>query len=359
MSNASPSTAPETDGDCRERWAAVVACDPSADGQFYYAVRTTGVYCRPSCRSRRPRRDNVIFHDTRAGAERAGFRPCKRCRPNEPTRAEREAATITAACQRIEQFRDTPLLAELAAHFNISPSHFHRMFRRITGLTPHQYAAAGREQRVRAELERGASVTRAILDAGYSSSGRFHASADAVLGMSPRRYRAGGTGTTIRFAVGACSLGAILVAGSERGVCAISLGDDPAELTQELQDRFPKAELIGGDPIFERYVARVVSFVEAPDIGLDLPLDIRGTAFQQRVWQALRDIPIGDTASYSDIASRIGAPGSARAIAGACGANRLAIAIPCHRVVRHNGDLSGYRWGVERKRTLLDKEAGT
>jgi AraC family transcriptional regulator of adaptative response/methylated-DNA-[protein]-cysteine methyltransferase len=339
------------------RWAAVVARDARADGSFVYSVRTTGVYCRPSCGARRPLPENVAFHATTADAERAGFRACKRCRPGDVPLAARHATTVADLCRLIENAERMPTLDALATHAGWSAHHLHRTFKAVTGLTPRAYAAAHRAQRLRAQLGRGASVTDAIYDAGYNSSGRFYAEADRVLGMTPSSFRAGGADADIRFAVGACSLGSILVAASARGVCAILLGDDPDALLRDLQDRFPRARLIGGDAKFEELVARVVAFVEAPRIGLDLPLDLRGTAFQQRVWQALRAIPPGETTSYSEIAQRIGAPKSVRAVAGACAANALAVAVPCHRVVRNDGALSGYRWGVERKRALLDREA--
>ncbi|MHB8494710.1 MAG: bifunctional DNA-binding transcriptional regulator/O6-methylguanine-DNA methyltransferase Ada [Casimicrobiaceae bacterium] len=339
------------------RWASVIARDPKADGSFVYSVRTTGVYCRPSCGARRPLPGNIAFHATPADAERAGFRPCKRCKPDQAPLAARNTAKVAALCRRIESAERAPSLDELAQHAGSSVHHLHRMFKSVTGLTPRAYAAAHRAKRVRAELERGTSVTDAIYGAGYSSSGRFYEESDRLLGMTPSSYRAGGADTTIRFAVGLCSLGSILVAATGRGVCAILLGYDPDALTRELQDRFPRARLIGGDTKFEDLVAKVVGFVEAPRLGLDLPLDLRGTAFQQRVWQALRAIPAGETASYSEVARRIGAPKSVRAVAQACAANALAVAIPCHRVVRNDGALSGYRWGVERKRALLDREA--
>jgi AraC family transcriptional regulator of adaptative response/methylated-DNA-[protein]-cysteine methyltransferase len=341
------------------RWAAVVARDPQADGTFYYSVETTGVYCRPSCAARLARPEHVRFHATCTEAEQAGFRPCKRCQPNQASPGEQQAATIAAACRFIEQSEAPPSLAQLAHHVGWSPSHFHRVFKAITGLTPKKYAAAQRAKRVRGTLSTSGTVTEALYDAGYHSNGRFYATADEVLGMTPSHYRAGGANTAIRFAVGECSLGSILVAQSERGICAILLGDDPDALTRDLQDRFPQATLLGGDAAFEQLVATVVGFVEVPALGLDLPLDVRGTAFQQRVWHALRTIPAGATASYTDIAKRIGAPHAARAVAQACGANALAVAIPCHRVVRHDGALAGYRWGVERKRTLLAREAQT
>lgn len=339
------------------RWAAVRTRDARADGTFFYSVKTTGVYCRPSCGARPARAENVAFHATAADAERAGFRPCKRCRPNQPSLAEQHAAMVTAACRRIEQADAAPTLEQLAAPAGLSPFHFHRVFKSVTGVTPKQYATAQRSRRVRNKLGRSASVTSAIFDAGYNASSRFYATADQVLGMTPSSYRAGGADSEIRFAIGECSLGAILVAQSERGVCAILLGDDPDALARDLQDRFPKATLVGGDHGYEQLVAQVVGFIEAPAIGLDLPLDVRGTAFQQRVWRALRDIPAGSRVSYSEIARRIGSPSAVRAVAGACAANMLAVAIPCHRVVRNDGGLSGYRWGVQRKRALLAREA--
>ena len=339
------------------RWAAVVAHDPEADGRFFYSVRTTGVYCRPSCAARPARPENVAFHATAGQAERAGFRACKRCRPDEAPRAEQQAAQVAELCRYIESADDMPTLDALAQRAGLSAHYLHRVFKRVTGLTPKAYAAAKRAGRVRERLERGGSVTEAIYDAGYNSNGRFYGESNQLLGMTPTAYRDGGADAEIRFAIGQCSLGAILVARSERGVAAISIGDDPESLVRDLQDRFGRARLIGGDAEFERLVAAVVGFVEAPGIGLDLPLDVRGTAFQQRVWQALREIPPGTTASYAEVASRIGAPKSVRAVAQACGANPLALAIPCHRVVRSDGALSGYRWGIERKRALLEREA--
>lgn len=339
------------------RWAAVVARDPAADGKFFYSVRTTGVYCRPSCAARPARPENVRFHATCADAEQAGFRPCKRCKPDQAPLVAQHAATVAGICRLIEDAETVPGLEELASRAGLSAYHFHRVFKAATGLTPKAYAAAHRARRVRNELDRSSTVTEAIFDAGYDSTGRFYEKSREILGMTPSNYRKGGANTEIRFAVGECSLGSILVATSERGVCAILLGDDPDALARELQDRFPRAGLIGGDKEFEQLVARVVGFVETPRVGLDLPLDVRGTAFQQRVWQALRKIPAGSTASYADIAKRIGSPKSVRAVAQACAANTLAVAIPCHRVVRNDGALSGHRWGVERKRALLEREA--
>lgn len=278
--------------------------------------------------------------------------------PTVPITTEATAARIAAACRRIEGATEPPSLAELATQVGLSTFHFHRLFKAATGLTPKQYADAHRAGRVRDALSRAdAKVTDAIFDAGFNATGRFYEQAGAVLGMTPRQYRAGGVDARIAFAIAQTSLGALLVARSARGVCAISLGDDPDALLRELQDRFPRAELVGGDAGFERLVAQVVGLIAQPGIGHDLPLDVRGTAFQQRVWQALRRIPPGQTASYADIAARIGSPKAVRAVAQACAANTLAVAIPCHRVVRSDGALSGYRWGVARKRALLEREA--
>ena len=338
------------------RWAAIAARDRRADGTFYYSVRTTGVYCRPSCAARRPNPKNVQFHRTCADAELAGFRPCRRCRPDQPSLLQQHARMVANICRVIEAAAEIPSLASLAARSGLSPSHFHRVFKAVTGVTPRAYATAHRARRVGQELRRRKTVTEAVYDAGFNSGGRFYEASDRLLGMTPTRYRAGGADTEIYFAVGECTLGSILVAQSAKGVCAILLGGAPDPLVRDLQDRFPRATLVGGNAAFETVVARVIAFVESPGLGLDLPLDVRGTAFQQRVWQALREIPAGSTASYTEVATRIGEPRAARAVARACAANPLAVAIPCHRVIRTDGVLSGYRWGVERKRRLLTRE---
>jgi AraC family transcriptional regulator, regulatory protein of adaptative response / methylated-DNA-[protein]-cysteine methyltransferase len=343
--------------DDEARWEAVRRRDRAADGVFFYSVRTTGVYCRPCCAARLARRDNVAFHDTCADAERAGFRPCKRCRPNGQAPAERQAAAVAKACRLIEDAEEMPRLDALARAAGLSPYHFHRVFKAATGLTPKAYGVAHRARRVQDELVRSKSVTAAIYGAGFNSNSRFYESASKLLGMTPTEFRAGGRDAAIRFAVGECSLGAILVAATAKGVCAIALGDDPEALVRALQDRFPRAELIGADAAFEQLVARVVGLVETPAQFVDLPLDVRGTAFQQRVWRALRDIPAGETASYAEIAKRIGRPKAVRAVASACASNVIAVAIPCHRVVRQDGHISGYRWGIERKKALLRREA--
>lgn len=338
-----------------QRWQAVESRDGAASGHFVYAVRTTGIYCQPGCKSRLAKRSNVAFYDTAAAAEAAGYRACKRCTAT--TSPTRHSQLVTRACRLIEACDPAPSLDQLSAELAISPFHLHRLFKAETGLTPKAYTTAFRARRLRAHLADGQrSVTDAIYDAGYNSNSRFYESAEQRLGMRPRQYRAGGAGATIHFALGQCSLGAILVAQSEKGICAILLGDDPEALLRELQDQFPKARLIGDDSAYEQLVAEVVGFVEAPSLGLALPLDVQGTAFQERVWQALREVPAGSRVSYTEIAERIGAPKAVRAVAMACAANHIAVAIPCHRVVRRDGDLSGYRWGVARKAQLLKRE---
>jgi AraC family transcriptional regulator, regulatory protein of adaptative response / methylated-DNA-[protein]-cysteine methyltransferase len=339
------------------RWARIVARDKTADGHLWYSVLTTGVYCRASCGSRAANPENVQLHDTLESAKATGFRPCKRCNPDGASIDSENAALVTKACRLIEESEEEPSLETLANAVGRSSSYFHRIFKAITGVTPKTYAAARRAGKVRQRLTWGSSVTEAIYDAGFNSSGRFYEKSSEMLGMTPSRYRAGGPNEELKFAIGQTSLGAILVASSEKAVAAILLGDDPDKLARDLQDRFPRAHLVGGDHEYEVLVARIVGFIEAPRIGLNLPLDVRGTAFQQRVWQALRKIPPGATVSYSEIARSIGAPKAARAVAEACAENNLAVAIPCHRVVRNDGALSGYAWGVERKRVLLDREA--
>ena len=341
-----------------ERWTAVQARDPAADGRFLYSVSTTGVYCHPSCAARPALRRNVAFHADRPAAEQAGFRACKRCRPDLPPRAEREAALVARACRSIEQAEEGLRLDDLAAEAGVSPFHFHRLFRRIAGVTPKAYAAARRAARVQAGLASGGSVTSAIYDAGFNSAGRFYEASQAMLGMTPSAWRAGGAGEAIRHATGDSTLGCVLVAATARGICAILLGDTPAELEHDLRRRFPRAD-IHADAGFADVVQNVVAYVDAPGNGLGLPLDIRGTAFQRQVWEALQAIPAGQTRSYGEVAAMLGRSTAVRAVAGACAANRLAVAVPCHRVVAGDGGLAGYRWGVARKRNLLAREQAT
>ena len=342
-----------SDEDC---WAAVQARDATMNGRFVYAVASTGVYCRPSCASRPKRRENVTFHPDPAAAEKAGYRACLRCTPNGPSLAERRAEAIAAACRLIDQAEDLPDLDQLAIAAGMSRFHFHRVFKATTGVTPKDYAEARRAARVRDALATEGSVTEAIYAAGYNTSSRFYETAPRDLGMRPSDYRDGGRGASVRFAVGECLLGSVLVAATDQGVCAILLGENPDALVRDLQDRFFKAELVGADDTFEATVASVIGLIDSGEDTGDLPLDIRGTAFQRRVWDALARIPPGRTATYAEVAAAIGSPAAVRAVAQACAANALAVAIPCHRVVRSDGALSGYRWGVERKRALIERE---
>jgi AraC family transcriptional regulator of adaptative response/methylated-DNA-[protein]-cysteine methyltransferase len=342
--------------DDEERWQAVASRDVDALGQFFYGVSTTRVFCRPSCASRRPLRKNVQFFDSTDEAVVSGYRPCKRCRPQDDALNSVQINAVVKACRAIEESAVVLTADELAETAAMSKFHFQRVFKMITGLTVREYGLSLQAERVHEGLRSDAAVADVLYDAGFSSSGRFYEAAPSMLGMKPKDVRARGKGQTIRFAVGACSLGSILVAATQTGLCAILLGDDPELLIEDLQRRFAGAELIGADGEFESWVAQVVGFVETPRLGLDLPLDIQGTAFQRRVWQALAAIPVGSTASYIEIARAVGAPTASRAIAQACGANPLAVAIPCHRVVRSDGALSGYRWGIERKRELLRRE---
>jgi AraC family transcriptional regulator of adaptative response/methylated-DNA-[protein]-cysteine methyltransferase len=338
------------------RWDALVQRNPQADGAFVYGVATTGVYCRPVCPSRLPNRDNVWFFDSFEEAERAGYRPCKRCQPNAPARQEPQRKAILRACRIIEEAEEPPTLAELARAVGLSSSHLHRVFERIVGVTPKQYAMEKRLERVRDNLERSSTVTDAIYEAGFASSSRFYERAADTLGMAPSAYQNGGRGEHIRYGIRQCSLGWVLVAATDKGICTIDLGDTPEALVEGLRARFPEAELVDGDAGLDARMARVLAFLDAPQGGLDLPLDIRGTAFQRRVWLALRDLAPGQTVSYGEVAARIGQPRAARAVAQACASNPIAVAIPCHRVVRSDGSLGGYRWGEERKRLLLERE---
>ena len=339
------------------RWEAVRQRDQEAVGQFVYAVTTTGVYCRPGCASKLPHRENVRFFETWEEAEAAGFRACKRCAPNSPVDAGAHAEAILRACRLIEESEEAPSLTELASQAGLSPSHFHRLFRQATGVTPKQYAVAHRARRVRADLQNSATVTDAIYDAGFGSSSRFYERSTETLGMSPTEYRNGGAGQRIRYAIAPCYLGWVLVAATGRGICALEFGDGPAELRESLRDRFPGAQLVEDDPDFAAWIDQVLAFLDAPQGGLQLPLDIAGTAFQRRVWAALEEIPAGATASYGEIAARVGNPQAGRAVARACASNPVAVAIPCHRVVRADGEPGGYRWGTDRKRELLRHEA--
>lgn len=338
-----------------DRWLAVINRDTNADGQFVFAVQTTGIFCRPSCRARHALRRNVRFYPDAEAAQAAGYRPCKRCQPGNLSPEQQKIDKVAKACRLLEQ--DTPVTLEvLAEAVAVSPYHFHRLFKSVTGVTPKAWQQAWRARRLRGALSEGESVTQAVLGAGFPTSSSYYRQADEVLGMTARAYRQGGKSTRIDYAVGHCELGHCLVALSERGICAVLLGDSHEALMAELQQSFPSADCMPAAPEFTEQIQSVIASLNHRATPLTLPLDIRGTAFQQQVWQALREIPTGETRSYQQIADGIGNPKAVRAVAGACAANRLAILIPCHRVVRGDGSLSGYRWGVARKAALLARE---
>lgn len=340
-----------------ERWQAIVVRDKEADGQFFYAISTTGIYCYPSCPSRLAKRANTFFFKTAAEAGYAGFRPCKRCKSDQDKPSSRDDLVITQACRLIENTDELLSLESLAQSQNLSSYHFHRLFKSITGVTPRAYAIAQRALKIRTELTKDTSITDAIYQAGFNSNSRFYATSEEVLGMTPTNFKNGGNSETINYSIGACSFGSILVAHSEKGICAILIHDDDKPLLADLQTRFPKATLNEESTDYKHWLEQVIHFVEAPKKGLELPLDIRGTLFQQHVWQLLQNIPLGTTASYTDIATQLGDPKAVRAVARACAANPIALLVPCHRVVRSDGGISGYRWGVENKRTLIAREA--
>lgn len=340
------------------RWQAVQTRDARQDGAFVYGVRTTGVYCRPSCPSRQARRDHVTFHAGPREAKAAGLRPCLRCQPDGPPASERQAARVAELCRVLETADEVPTLADLAQRAGLSPFHLQRLFKAVTGVTPKAYAMAVKGQRLRRDLQAKASVTDAALEAGFGSPARFYEQAEGLLGMTPTEYRKGAPGLEIHYAVRTCSLGVVLVAATERGVCALLLGDEAEALRQDLARRFPRARLRDGGPEFEQLLQHAVAVVEQPGLGGQLPLDVQGTAFQLRVWQQLRKVPFGTTVSYTQLASEVGMPRAVRAVARACGANPVAVAIPCHRVVGVDGGFKGYRWGIARKRVLILREGG-
>jgi len=340
-----------------KRWQALVERDPQACGEFVYGVLTTGVYCRPACASRLPNRENVRFFENGKEAEQAGFRPCKRCKPESTDRKQPQTRAVLKACRMISEVDEHLSLKELAHAVDMSPFHFQRQFKKIVGVTPKQYAMERRADRLREHLRKDSTVTGAMYDAGFASSSRFYEKAAATLGMKPCVYKNGAQDVRIRFAAVPCFLGLVLVAATGQGICAIDFGDTAVTLEENLRRRFPKAEFQNPDPRFTKMIRQVLAFLEEPHRGRpDLPLDVQGTAFQRRVWLALQEIPPGDTVSYAGVASRIGKPKAARAVAKACAANPIAVAIPCHRVVRGDGDLGGYRGGLERKRVLLERE---
>lgn len=339
-------------------WQAVTARAAQYDDEFVFAVRTTGIYCKPSCPARRPQRENVRFFQQPAQAEEAGFRPCQRCHPNQAMPPEPNLALMQAVCQTIDNQADRPpTLAELGQQFGMSPFHLQRTFKRIVGVTPKQYAAARRAERLKRRLKENLTVTEAIYEAGYSSSSSAYGEATGQLGMTPAVYRRGGQATTITFAIVPCPLGYLLVAATPMGLCAVRLGDSREELAATLSSEFPAASVQPDDGQLESWIHRLQDYLAGAQPHFDLPLDVRATAFQRRVWQALQAIPYGSTRSYSQVAAAIGQPTAARAVARACAANPVALVVPCHRVVREDGSLSGYRWGIQRKETLLALEA--
>ncbi len=339
------------------RWDGVLRKDASLDGQYLFAVKTTGIYCRPSCSSRTPKRVNVEFYTSAQAARTDGYRACLRCAPDGLSKRQLQTQAILQVCRSIEVSQEKISLTNLAQQVNLSPHHFHRIFKEVTGVTPHDYYKARQIAQIGQSIKETDSVTEAIYDAGFSSSGRFYENTNAMLGMTPKAYKAGGAGEAIRVAVRSCALGLVLVAATERGICTIEFGDDAQALMQRLRLRFPQASILSEDAQFEAWLMQLLAHIHVPKMALDLPLDVRGTVFQQQVWKALQDIPLGSTVSYTEVAQRIGKPKAVRAVATACASNVLAVAIPCHRVLRGNGKLSGYRWGVDRKRSLLDAEA--
>jgi AraC family transcriptional regulator of adaptative response/methylated-DNA-[protein]-cysteine methyltransferase len=341
-----------------QRWQALVKRDPRACDQFVYGVLTTGVYCRPACASRLPNRKNVRFFKTSMEAEQAGFRPCKRCKPESTDQKQPQTRAVLKACRMIAEADELISLKELAHAVGLSPFHFQRLFKKIVGVTPKQYATERRANLLRKHLKKNSTITEAMYGAGFASSSRFYEKASATLGMKPSVYKNGAQNVRIQFAIVPCFLGFVLVAATTQGICAINFGDSPEKLKEDLHHRFPKALFQDPDPVFTDMIAKVLAFLDEPHRGrLDLPLDVQGTAFQRRVWLALQATLPGDRVSYADVASRIGKPSAARAVAKACAANPIAVAIPCHRVVRGDGDLGGYRWGSERKRVLLERES--
>lgn len=340
------------------RWQAIACRDRSADGDFVFAVRSTSVYCRPSCPARRPLISNVLFFSTPGEAEAAGFRECKRCQPRGLETSGHHAEMVESARHILEASSERMTLAELGDALGVSPGHLQRVFKRVTGVSPSEYAAACRATRLKSSLQAGDDVTGSLYSAGYGSGSRLYEAADGLLGMTPGSYRRGGEGETITYTIRACALGRLLIAATDRGICAASLGDNDELLEGELRREFRAASLVRDDTSLAGWAAAIASYIEAEGPAPEVPLDVNGTPFQQRVWQELETIPYGATVSYGEVAKRIGDPKAARAVAGACGANRIALLIPCHRVVSGSGDLGGYRWGTARKRFLLVKEAG-
>ena len=344
----------------RDRWAAVLERDSSCDGTFYYAVRTTGIFCRPSCPARRPNREHITYFETPSAAEDAGFRPCKRCRPTSPAASRSEAAVRHAQRYLDEHLEERVSLRDLAREVELSPHHLHRTFKRLVGLTPKAYQDAKRMERLKSELQRGATVSRATFEVGFGSSRALYEKADSGLGMTPGQYRRGGRGVTIRYTARETRFGTVLMAATERGICAVDLGDCVEDLLEALRADFPEATFRTDDASLTPWMDEITTQLDGADTGpgaaTQLPTDLKGTEFQLRVWRALQEIPFGTTRSYGQVARAIGRPTAARAVAGACARNRTALLVPCHRVVRADGDTGGFRWGPELKKRLLERE---
>ena len=342
---------PDTDIDADIAWAAFEARDRSFDGRFIVGVRTTGIYCKPSCPARHPKRENVSFHADPTAARAAGFRACLRCKPDE---VGRDRAAVARAVEMLEAAEDVIGLNALAAAVGYAPHHFHRLFKRATGVTPAEYARGLKAERAAVALDAEGSVTAAIYEAGYSAPSRFYEDGVRRLGMTPGVWRNGGAGVTIRWTIATTSLGLMLIAATDKGLCRVSFDEDDTAL----RSRFPKADIVPGGEALADLAGRVVASVESPSRDRDLPIDVQGTAFQEAIWQALRRIPSGETRSYAELAAAIGKPGAVRAAGSACGANPVAVAVPCHRVLRGDGSAGGYAYGTDRKSALLLREKG-
>jgi AraC family transcriptional regulator of adaptative response/methylated-DNA-[protein]-cysteine methyltransferase len=355
-------TAPETAHSADssdDRWRAVLSRDTHEDGHFVYGVKSTGVYCKPSCPSRRPRRDRVSFFDSAEAAERGGFRACRRCKPNVAGDASATQAGVTRARAHLDANVDRAVtLEELADVAQLSPSHLQRSFKRIIGVSPKQYQNAARLGRFKSRLRAGDTVSRATYEAGFGSSSRVYENADAKLGMTPAAYRRGGAGQIIRYTLADAPIGRVLVATTQRGVCAVELGSSDMEIEAALRRDFPNAELVRDDDVHTLWVRAVLDRIRKPTRAAAnrIPLDAMGTAFQMKVWEALQQIPAGERRTYAEVAASLGSPSATRAVARACATNKIAVVVPCHRVVRGDGSLAGYKWGIERKKALLDSE---
>ncbi|MHC5774224.1 bifunctional DNA-binding transcriptional regulator/O6-methylguanine-DNA methyltransferase Ada [Nostoc sp.] len=339
-------------------WEAVLNRDSTIDGKLFYGVRSTRIYCRPICPSRRPNRHQVCFFESAQEAEIAGFRPCKRCQPQSETVPNPAKAKVLAVCRYIEAQGDRiPTLSELSSEVEMSPSYLQRIFKQIIGVSPFKYADALRSQRLKQRLQEGEEIAHAVYDTGYGSSSQLYEKAPKQLGMTPKTYQQAGKTISIVYAIAPCPLGYLLVATTEKGICAVKLGDEADKLEHILIKEFHQAHIMRDDHTHKEWIEAILNFISGDETHLDLPLDIRGTAFQKQVWEALQKIPYGETCTYTDIARNIAKPQAVRAVGNACGANPIALIVPCHRVLRSDGSLGGYHWGIERKQKLLIQES--